>query len=464
MIIVYLLYITVTLFVLGGFIRGRKSALWAIGFAQHTAGVSFYWGISINWVKIMPFIALLSLPFFGIRPKFRNYPLSMATFWLLAYGAIVSLWFWLINPEAKMLRDFLRTAGWGPGQTDYRYIVQYISFLGVWALPWAVFSLIRGKKDVEALFKGFIFGAIVSVGFGFYQSIAPSLGLPWPDFAGSHSPAQGHLGLREAIQVFKLVSGLTIHRLYGLGGEPKHTAGLLVFALSLIAAISLSQGKLPVPLWKIVFMFIGLLFTISTSGWIAAAAVAVLVLFKIRIVGKKGSHKFALHFFVLLLLVGVYFTSEAGQYLFKSRVSSRIEGIGETKPEYKDWAVIALIADEPLRAFFGHGLGGADFFLMRYRPASIPAHRSGMTPTYLVTRMLAELGVVGLFSIGLGFWAAGVKFKKVGCAAGYNFLCFGLPAVFLTSTAVFPAFLVLLAGFLGICRNPVVCRMGMSSK
>ncbi len=63
----------------------------------------------------------------------------------------------------------------------------------------------------------------------------------------------------------------------------------------------------------------------------------------------------------------------------------------------------------PENLFFGHGAGGIDFWIVPYTDLVFLSYGGTITPAYLPTRLLGDVGIVGIFSY-LSYGSAGFFF------------------------------------------------------
>lgn len=366
------LYLVVQV-VLGGLLLaalvwGRDSLLWVSGFLIPLYGMSAFVGVRLTWDKAIPVALAIDLLVRGGAGRALRMPGRLPLFLLLGYTAIISGLVWWLDADAEHWRHVAKGLGWGAGQTDYRYLVQGSVFFQTWIMPVLGFCMVQSRKSFKSASGGFLWGASVSVGAGIYQAFARSLGLPWWDSAVA-DVAQGAMGVRERVQQFAL-GPISVDRLYGLGGEPKHTAVLTLVALCLVFALIVQGEKLRARVLVVCLLLVGLLLTFSTSGWVASLAVFSVVVFR---GGGKAAGRLvgvvAVLFGVALLLVGPVAMFD----LYDQRVSSRLYGEQSAlEQEHKDGAFFAYVQDHPEKLLVGHGAGGGRLFSYSLRRPAYP--------------------------------------------------------------------------------------------
>lgn len=443
------LYLVVQV-VLGGLLLaalvwGRDSLLWVSGFLIPLYGMSAFVGVRLTWDKAVPVALAIDLLVRGGAGRALRMPGRLPLFLLLGYTAIISGLVWWLDADAEHWRHVAKGLGWGAGQTDYRYLVQGSVFFQTWIMPVLGFCMVQSRKSFKSASGGFLWGASVSVGAGIYQAFARSLGLPWWDSAVA-DVAQGAMGVRERVQQFAL-GPISVDRLYGLGGEPKHTAVLTLVALCLVFALIVQGEKLRARVLVVCLLLVGLLLTFSTSGWVASLAVFSVVVFR---GGGKAAGRLvgvvAVLFGVALLLVGPVAMFD----LYDQRVSSRLYGEQSAlEQEHKDGAFFAYVQDHPEKLLVGHGAGGVDFFLIPYVDPLILQKATSITPTYFVTRMVGDVGVIGLglaLLVIFQWWVASLRSESNGLGL---FLVSGAVLLLLTPQTVLFAYLFLVGCYLG---------------
>lgn len=439
-------------FVLASFFRGTSNFLWAMAFLVPMNGLSMFAGVSLNWPKAIAFLLLVYSLALGRIPRIQHMPGGHKTLLLALYAALLSLWASFVDMDAREAMNAAKRIGWGEGQTTLRYLVQYFSFAQTWLAPFLVMNMVHDSPTVESVHRGFIAGTVTSASAGIYQVFALPLGLPWfsSDLGGL---VQGQLGLREHIQMFT-VGGTSLARLYGLSGEPKHTAALIVLALTLILASNVSQRGPRFWRGSPIILGFALALTFSTSGWTSAILVTIYFLLYAM---SRGEWRLARSICAVLVLLGsITFLSSPKEVdaIFEERVSSRLNSTDSALSyEYKDAALLEHLQDAPIRMLFGHGPGGVDFFLIPYVPASALSPDSTITPTYTVARILSDVGLVGLLVAALIVvdWQRRLRFDET--RVGYLYLGAGAFGLLFMPYLALQAYFFTTAAFLGYARN-----------
>lgn len=439
-------------------IRGRNSLLWVSGFLIPLYGMSAFVGVRLTWDKLIPVALALDLLIRGGSGRLLHMPGRGPLLVLLTYATILSWVTWAFDTDAEQWRYVAIGMGWGAGQTTYRYLVQGAVFLQTWTVPILAFCIVQSRTAFQSASRGFVWGTSVSVGAGIYQAFARPLGLPWWD-SSVGDIAQGSLGVRERVQQFS-IGPFSVDRLYGLGGEPKHTAALTLLALCLIFALFSHGERARGRFLVICLLLLGLVLTFSTSGWVACLAFFVVVLVR----GKGGG---AVRFVVAIgVLVGAILLitgPSAIVDLYDQRVHSRLYGERSVlDQEYKDGAFLAYIQDRPTRALVGHGVGGVDFFLIPYVDQIVLQTASSITPTYFLPRMIGDVGLVGTclaLLIVARWWAVSARLKSEGLGL---FLVSGAVVLLLTPQTVLFAYLFLAGCYLGWSTSRVVVSRSAS--
>ena len=460
----FALHALIGIALLFAFAQGKRSILWMSGFLLPLAGLVIFVGVAWNWAKLVPVVLLLAVLLHRRRNPLEELPGIMWLGILLMYALLVTMWFFAVDHAVTDKLEMARALGWGPGQTTYRYAVQGFVYLSSWAMLYVSYALVQSREDLDAAIQGFLWGNIFSLSIGMYQSIAQGMGLPWISYDGQlASMLTGNLGVRSRIALFDLGGGVSISRLYGLGGEPKHTAAFAVMALNIVLARSMFPNQQKDTARMLTFLLLGLVMTLSTSGWVGALLVsAILLAWSARLgLSRNASGKPAR--FVLLVAVGTgvllsliaVIDPSSRERLIESRIQERLDpGLTSAqRHEAKDGAYLTMLREYPERSLVGHGVGGADFFIIEYAPREILKSGGTLTPTYLTTRTLADLGLVGAFLTLWLFWAWIAATPVTASGAGKGFLLAGSIAVWLQPAVVFSTYLFLVGAFLGFARS-----------
>jgi len=313
----------------------------------------------------------------------------------LAYSLLLTIG-WMFYDYAVGLRfSSAESLGWGVAQSTMRYPVQLFSFFTQWGLVLIGIWFTKAPGDLAAAIRGFVHGNLVNAVTGLYQIGAISLGLPW---------LRGHWILRTpafnpsvTAEAGAFLGGMTIPRLSGLGGEPKHAGANFVVALFLLLIISTFQRREHFGIKNVslvtAVLFLALILTFSLGSWVAfSVAVSYIVLaslFSRRIQIVRSLLVLTVIGVLLLVVVGTDLLSVARDHYVRPRLSEK------TVSKYTDSKVLALFGENPLSLVIGRGAGGGDFLLLD----SISAGGHPVSSAYTFTRFLPEAGVVGLLMV-----------------------------------------------------------------
>ncbi|MFN2489074.1 MAG: hypothetical protein ABR529_04950 [Actinomycetota bacterium] len=319
------------------------------------------------------------------------------------WALLVTLWFWLADPLAPQLVKTAQIAfRWKSGQTTFRYAVQLGVLYQILFSSYIAYRLVDSDAAFRAILRGFITGTTASVVLGIYQVAAYRFNWWWIFSYEEATDLRGNFGMVGGHS--SLVGPLGWLRLSGLGGEPKHTAAFIVIALCAITSLAFA-GRV-VASWKIfALLLLGLALTLSTSGWFAFA-------FAATILAVSGSARFLspwgtkilvpAQFAAVLAVGGIAFLfildSQARREIVQTRITERLGGAYASVREFewKDDALFRFLAENPYQSILGHGMGGVDFYLVRYAKPYITSN-STPTPTYTLSWLIGDIGVVGTF-------------------------------------------------------------------
>lgn len=450
-----ILNLAIAFLILRAFYRGRRAVLSITAGLFALRGVSMYIGVNLNWARLIPAMLLVELTLRGSRSKLRNFPGWIWIACFFAYLLILSCYQQLFDPRFSFLVGVGRSIGWGPAQTDYRLVVQFVAYIVTFSLPILYFLVIRDRRDMISVAAGFIFGNVLSVGCGCYQVMAQKFGLPW--IAGSIGQlAQGHLGLRDSVISVSL-GGVSIPRLFGLGGEPKHTASLAVLALGIILASFIFSSPTLIGRpnrWRTAILLIGLLLTFSTSGWLALAIMCSLFFL---LASRRRPRRLMRILFVglVFLAIGLSLGGRGVARVFQQRVVGRMDSARDVETyEYKDGAFVSYASDHPFRTFWGLGPGAVDFFLIQRVRRDVLTPKTMLTPTYTCTRLLSDAGLPGLIFISLMLISWVRRIPSHESPERAFLVCAALTLLIMPFTT-FPSFLALAGAFIGAKESGV---------
>ena len=382
----FALHAAVAVVVVRAIVRGRTSLLWWCGFLFPLSGLVFSLGVTWSWTRLMPAILLMGLMVHGGRRVRYGWAVG-----LVVWAGVWTTAFTLLHPEGWTRVMEAADLGWGPGQTEYRHVAQMMVFSGnILACVFAS-QLVRTAADRTAGASGLVAGSVASVSVGIWQC----LGLPWLNLGVDASRAlNGNLAMREHLTRYDL-GPIEVSRLYGLGGEPKHTAAFCVLAVALVLTRGDRKRALTV-------LLVGLALTFSTSGWVAMLCIGGLM--AVTSLKRRGhGQRLARVAAVIAAIVAAVFLYDPGKgdVIVTSRMESRLANRDTAlKHEPKEAAFYGLMMDRPELLLFGLGVGVADFWLLDCVDDISRFKKATVTPTYTLSRTLAELGLVGVCLLG----------------------------------------------------------------
>jgi hypothetical protein len=347
---------------------GRFLFLGAFIFNFHAVGVDM--GVYLTLDKVFAWIGAFVLLMTGLTLPRRSWFLAFA--WMMGYMTLLTVFMQATGALSSQM-TYVHSMGWGTGQSFLRLPVQLVSQITVWIILVIGYSMGRQAQVVN----GFIWGAVCNALIGFYQVLAAVRGLPWLP-ADVLSKLSGENAGQFQVQ------NSNIFRLSGLAGEPKHAAASFVFAIVLLMCLQVNGTK-----WKTIVLGIALVATFSTSGWFAFAVIYGVFMFYRR---KFVQLSLAAAFVLLIVLATQVNTSVA--FIVETRIVTRFAD--PTSYEYKDAALLDVAKNEPAILFTGAGAGGIDLFLMRWIKTNRLEKGGALSPTYLLTELLGDYGVIGL--------------------------------------------------------------------
>ena len=460
-VLLLLIHGAIAIAVVRALLLGGRSMLVIAAFLLPLSGLTYSAGVSWNWTRLLGPILAFGMLIHGVLFRTIRLPGLQYIGSFILYGAGLSFYFWQLYPEILPLVERARLIGWGRGQTELRYAVQYLVMVFNWFFLFGGMAFTRSADDRDAAMSAFVSGCILSVVVGLYQAIAQGNGLPW---ITPTEELAGFLGSRRVITTYEVAGGLQLTRLFGLGGEPKHTAAFVTLALAFLLASSLYDREFKVSRTKIIVLLLGLMLTLSTSGVLAFIFLCIMMLRSRDLFVTRnafGALGAVLLIGVSILAISVVFGERTTTNLVEDRFSSRLSGGFDTIRRYegKDAAALELLWDEPERVFFGHGSGGIDFHLIDRVPVVEREKQSMITPTYLLVRVLSEYGLVGLMLLLLMGWSWTQRLKSERSAALRVYFVALLLTALVQPTFVYPSVLFLLGTALGA----LVSESGTSS-
>ncbi len=438
-------------------ITSKQRLLWLTGFLLPLSGLMLVVGVRLSWPQVLPFVLLGVILLQRREKRMSELPASGTLLLFLALGVGLALWFSAFSEDVMHTMLRLKAEGLGIGQNELRYPVQVVSFITPWVMLAASYALVESDGDLKAALNGFVAGNIVSIGVGLYQSTAQGMGLPWFDSPELAQAVQGKLGLVEDIRTYWVTSGLGFARLHGLGGEPKHTAAFAVMAITLLVSQAIFSPWRGKTLWILLLLFAGIVLSMSTSSWIGLAmASAGLAIFSMvsrhsASVYKSTSRVLAIVAVLSAFFLGIFWSIDSGdrRVILAERVEGRLESLQAIAHfEPKEAVFLSYLADHPEHVFLGFGPGGASFRLAPTGSESL-ALAGAITPTYTLTRVLSEVGLVGVVLAGWMYLVWRKRLDSPSLATGFCFITVQGILVLVQPMWILPAYLFLVGAFLG---------------
>ncbi len=442
-----LVHTIVALALVVSLLRGRHHALWMVGFVGPLQGLRVeVAGVGWQWARVLPLLLMLAYVLHVPRADLprRRFPGGAMLGALIVWMVLVTGFFFLFDADTAHLLERAQRMGWGSAQTTLRHPLQFAVVLSYFGSAYLVAKLVSGQRDLHSLVSGFIAANLVSVVFGAYQLLAVEAGLPVVEI------------LPENVLVEQIDHEA---RLYGLSGEPKHTGACAVLALALLLSIQIAGRRAAAPTWKIVVLLSGIAMTRSTSAFVGVLML-LSVLYLLSLIRGEG-RTLRRYIFTGLMLTGLLMLLAQSQVsqVVDERIGARLfqgaDTIGYFEP--KDGAYVSHIQSSPGYLVTGHGAGGVDFHLIdHFRRDLLPEMRS-ITPTYTLTRTLADVGLVGLLLI-LGMLAAWWRAARatITPSVGGTFIVLGGSAMLVAPFLVFILYLMIAGAFVGYyCSQPL---------
>ena len=426
--------------------------LYAAAFLIPLQGLGIRFFVSLSWYELLVPVAVLGAIVGRKELRARGLPGLKPLLLLLAYAVGLTAVMWYVDWSITGYSQRGLGLGWGTAQSTLRYPVQLLSYLFVWSMPLIGAWYARGEEDVMALINGYINGNVLNIAVGFYQVIALGFGLPWLDTMGITFQDRS-LSMRTVLTR----SPFTVHRLFGLGGEPKHTAGFAVMAIGLLMVLYLfaSSKRVRFANAKLAALIAGVILTGSTAGWIALVVVLSYLAINALIAAKSRLVRL-LPVLAGLTIVLAYAVSAAGfampalQDRFTGRVSGGLLDLIEQEP--KDAAFVRFAQAEPEDLLLGSGAGGVDFRLIPYTDPGFLTYGATVTPGFFISRLLGDLGVVGLV-LALLVWIAWYRCMRDKNRAMSQYLVVGILALASSVSAALPAYLLLGGGMVAVAAR-----------
>lgn len=433
-----IIHVLILVGILLAMVGGRRHALWMAGFVAPLQGLRVeLGGVGWQWARLLPLLLLLAYVIYPPNTKRAKFPGSGALAGLLLWTLAASLFFFFFHEPTELLISEAQRIGWGPAQTTYRHPVQFVVFLSYFGSAFLITKLVTTQSDLHGLLAGFVAGNLASIAVGAYQLVAMRTGLPLLEFI--HESALLDQVANEA-------------RLFGLGGEPKHTGASAVLALAVLFSIQLAGHAKAAPTWQVLMLMVGVLVTLSTSAFVGLALLlsAVLFLSLRRNEGVAIRNYLVVGIFVAVGLA-VFASGEVARVV-EQRIGGRLLEGSDTISSFepKDDAFVQQVSDSPVYLLTGHGAGGADFHLIEHFRPDMLARSTSITPTYTINRMLADNGAIGLVFLLLMLrqWWFRAR-AHIRPSVGDTFLLTGGIAIIAAPYVVFILYLLIGGAFVG---------------
>ena len=297
-------------------INNRSELLFWFSFLIPLISISFETIVLLYWAKVMfPIVMIVYFvqKFFG-----NQYKISSKDFNYLSYFFIYSfsVGIFLLLNDSLFIFDNLNTLL----QSSSRYIISFTLFVFVYGLIFIGLWFCRNLSDYSNLIKGFIYGNVLNLFLMLYQFIAFYAKIPWlKGFWIMRLPE--HIG--NSSLSFISLSGLSIPRLSGFGGEPKHAGTNLCIALFLLVIIRFYPISIFSPnrlKFLIAVTSLGIIMTFSVSAYIGLLIITTYYLLILQQYGKskiKGILKIMFATFLLMSFFNLSIITEIfNSYIF----------------------------------------------------------------------------------------------------------------------------------------------------
>lgn len=448
--------------------RRNDQFLYLAGFLVPFIGLGFSFFTNIYWALYIFPLALVTIVVQRKRDiTWRDIAGRESLALFLAYVFYITLIRAVLDYTATSPR-YLKAAayGWGIAQSTYRYPVQFLSFVFAWGALFVGFWFVRERRDVLAVIKGYVDANVLNALVGLYQIAAYRWRLPWP--SQILDPAGRSVDILASRMSVRM-TGITLHRLSGFGGEPKHTASSLALAIVLVLCLKIFAPNIALirhSKYKLLIMFLALFFTFSTSGWVSILCVGAYLLVSVVLHGKLQTLGYIVFVFgTVLAIVSFLGGGDVLQDVYRLRIVERLSGgLDEiAQEEARDPALIRYALDNPLDMILGHGTGGIDFWLMEteYLETWVTTRSSTVTPSYLPTRLLGDIGVVGLLLLGVLGQQWNQKFRERNLEVYRQFLIMGALALAFANSLSLPGYLLLCGSMIAYaCRTEDSEKLG----
>lgn len=385
-------------------------------------------GVNVFLFQAVPLLTLALLPLGKHRPRvdLRQDPLRK----FLIYASVVTVMWWLLEMTVLHRSHWLAALGLEAAQSQYRMPIALVSFLLQCACFYIIPLRARSQSDVIWGLKGFITSCAMSFVIGVAMFFATGVGY-----------------VRESEAIWS-IDGVSVGRIGGLSGEPRHLGSYVLVALALLIPMvwGRSQNSLRKlsrsPLAWVFVLILAMFATFSTSAWVGFILMVAAFGLYLRRIG-------AVFVFVVVstLVFGGLWQSTFFRAAVELRITQRLY-TEETQDvdKQKDYIVVAVYEENPHILPLGYGLGGFDLEAARYvvMDKEFKVHTKYVrtpTPSTTAPRLLGELGLIGLLLLG----GVALKLSRLMRAKGFHTLAAGVFIVFVgvlpTTASALPAVL-----------------------
>jgi hypothetical protein len=312
---------------------------------------------------LMAFLSVACLLRLIARPSAKRLlPPSMLFGALFIYAAVWSLSQISLLPSVPVEGGFLRSPA-------PRAIFQLLMFALEVSPILVVPFILHESLDILLVAKVYILSCIILAMLGWFQLVCWSI-LHWNPFPIGLLQSLWGGEVQEGIAFYE---GFELYRMNSLGGEPKNLAQALAVALILLQTVQVYWGmtyrRRLALIWA--FLFLSMLFTLSTSGyvlWIVGtmllwAFAAIVKINRVHRTGLLGSNIAQIALAVATLSVAALFvwTTEIRKGINWLEVVEE-RTIGRDFTEDFDVAIIDFLADQPSYIWTGVGLGNIHLY------------------------------------------------------------------------------------------------------
>ena len=363
--------------------------------------VPFY-SVSLSFIVQISFYKVFIIPFLLIW--FFTYGKFKKSLVVLALYTICITAISLIYVTNEHLFDFAVSHGRGYFQARIYWLVQFI--FNILALS-SIFVMIKiglSKNDSINAIKAYIYGCVVIVLIGFVQQFFYYSGIEWFEFWFLTDPLGREVTARGLDQMSLQGMGESrhIYRMSSLAGEPRHFAAFIVVGLMSTLFLKHRVG-LKNANSIFIFLMIGLLMSLSTSGMLSFVVGFSFYTLITSISRKRGSV-----FLITFAVVGMLFLllpNVMDQIFWKA---TSIDMMKYAAP--KDAFALNAITNDLFHFMFGYGPGLADiqaseFWFHQTTPFKVHDRSGGnglqslILPTSFIMQIILSYGVTGFLII-----------------------------------------------------------------